>query len=166
MVGIGVKISELAAAAGTQADTIRYYEREGLMPPPRRTAANYRSYEKDHLERLALIRHCRCLDMTLEEIRALLRFRDAPPDDCTAVNRVLDEHIDHVTSRIRELRALQRELRELRAQCASTTDGAQCGVLKGIQNAARTHDHAKATGDRQAHGPRAPAPRPSPGRDR
>lgn len=147
-----MKISELAAAAGTQAETIRYYEREGLLPPPQRTAANYRRYAGDHLERLAFIRHCRCLDMTMDEIRVLLKFRDEPPDDCTAVNQVLDEHIGHITARIRQLRALERQLRELRARCTSTAAGEQCAVLKGLEDAARTHDHGKRVANDDSHG--------------
>ena len=60
-----MKIGELAKAAGTQVETIRYYEREGLLPLANRTEGNYRVYDSAHAQRLAFIRHCRCLDMTL-----------------------------------------------------------------------------------------------------
>ena len=70
-----MKIGELAKLAQTQAETIRYYEREGLLPQARRSEANYRVYDQSHIQRLAFIRHCRSLDMTLGEIRTLLHFR-------------------------------------------------------------------------------------------
>ena len=73
-----MKIGELAKAAHTQVETIRYYEREGLLPETARTDGNYRMYAEEHVDRLSFIRHCRGLDMTLDEIRVLLRFKDAP----------------------------------------------------------------------------------------
>ena len=128
----GMKIGELARAASTAVETIRYYEREGLLPQAARTESNYRVYDDDQVERLAFIRHCRSLDMTLDEIRVLLRFKDAPAEDCGAVNRMLDEHMAHVETRIRELRVLQRQLRSLRDQCLQATSAADCGILNGL----------------------------------
>ena len=69
-----MKIGALAETTGTSVETIRYYEREGLLPAAPRADNNYRLYTRVHAERLAFIRHCRNLDMTLDEIRALLRF--------------------------------------------------------------------------------------------
>ena len=69
-----MKIGELAAASDTVVETIRYYEREGLLPEPARTESNYRTYGDVHLARLQFIRYCRGLDMSLDEIRVLLRF--------------------------------------------------------------------------------------------
>lgn len=125
-----MKIGDLASATGTQVETIRYYEREGLLPVPARTESNYRSYAEAHIARLSFIRHCRSLDMTLDEIRALLRFKDDPTANCGAVNQLLDEHIGHVAERIRELKRLQTELRDLRAQCDAA--GAACGILETL----------------------------------
>ena len=68
----GINIGALAKRTQCQAETIRYYEREGLLPPPARSQGNYRQYDTTHVERLSFIRHCRSLDMTLDEIRALL----------------------------------------------------------------------------------------------
>jgi len=98
-----MKIGELALAAQTQVETIRYYEREGLLPQAPRSEGNYRIYGPEHVERLAFVRHCRSLDMTLDEIRVLLRFKDEPQAECGEVNALLDEHIGHVATRIREL---------------------------------------------------------------
>ena len=141
-----MKISELAQATGTPVDTIRYYEREGLLPEPARAGNNYRVYGPAHAERLAFIRQGRGLDMSLGEIRTLLAWRDRPDADCGAVRALLDEHIGHIATRIRELRALERQLKDLRAQCRQASDTAHCGILTGLAQAAepppaRAHDN-------------------------
>ena len=146
-----MKIGELAQKAGTQAETIRYYERQGLLPAPTRTAGNYRVYDARHVQRLAFIRHCRCLDMALDEIRALLQFKDDPAADCADVNSLLDEHIQHVVSRIRELRTLEKELRALRQQCVDGHFVADCGIINGIEKAAQHHDHSQKGSAQEAH---------------
>lgn len=132
-----MKIGELAKASATPIETIRYYEREGLLPAPARTEGNFRVYEATHLERLQFIRHCRGLDMSLDEVRVLLRFRDAPQSDCGNVNALLDEHIGHVSARIKELRALERQLKELRQRCSDAASAEGCGILSGLSAAAQ-----------------------------
>ena len=141
-----MKIGDLSAQSGTPVETIRFYEREGLLPKPSRTTSNYRIYEGLHVERLAFIRHCRSLDMALDEIRALLALQAAPNESCEAVNNVLDDHIEHVAQRIRELTALKKQLVALRGQCAQAKDVAHCGILSGLgqgetleQQTARQH---------------------------
>jgi len=131
-----MKIGELAGETGTQVETIRYYERAGLLPSAARTSGNYRVYGPDHVARLAFIRHCRALGMALDEIRALLRFKDAPGEHCGEVNALLDEHIGHVRKRIRELRALERQLQVLRSSCGDVQAVAQCGILRGLDQSA------------------------------
>ena len=131
-----MRIGDLAESTGTAVETIRFYEREGLIPAAQRADNNYRVYTASHAERLAFIRHCRNLDMTLDEIRTLLRLRDTPPKDCGEVNVLLDEHIGHVAQRIRELRALEKELKALRASCRSPHAIDKCGILNGLDNAA------------------------------
>ena len=127
-----MKIGDLATASATPVDTIRYYEREGLLPAPARTAANYRAYDDSHLERLRFIRNCRALDMTHEEIRGLLRLKDAPAEDCGAVNTLLDDHIGHVDARIAELLHLKQQLGALRQQCQVKQAVDACGILRGL----------------------------------
>lgn len=127
-----MKIGDLAAATETQAETIRFYEREGLLPAPARTEANYRIYGQPHVERLLFIRHCRSLDMTLDEIRRLLHFKDNPQENCGGVNVLLDEHIGHVTQRVKELRQLEKQLKELRALCSEVDSSDQCGILREL----------------------------------
>jgi Cd(II)/Pb(II)-responsive transcriptional regulator len=133
-----MKIGKLAEATATPVETIRFYEREGLLPAPARADNNYRVYLPTHVERLAFIRQCRGLDMTLDEIRALLDLRDAPAQDCSEVNALLEEHVQHVTERIRELQALKRDLQRLRARCKSPSSLSECGILNELDNAAVT----------------------------
>ncbi|WP_431098351.1 Cd(II)/Pb(II)-responsive transcriptional regulator [Polaromonas aquatica] len=146
-----MKIGELAKTAHTQTETIRYYEREGLLPEAARTEANYRIYDESHVQRLAFIRHCRSLDMTLAEIRTLLSFKDTPDDSCADVNALLDEHIGHVASRIRELKALEKDLKLLREQCASGQASASCGILSELEKAALQHSRLPADKGHAAH---------------
>src|ERR1700758_3767791 len=123
-----LKIGELAKRTGSLVETIRYYEREGLLPEPARSEGNYRVYADTDLERLQFIRHCRSLDMTLEEIRNLLRFRDAPDENGSEVDALLEEHIEHVSNRIKELRFLQKNLRRLRSRCEQARTTKDCGI--------------------------------------
>ncbi len=131
-----MRIGDLAHTTGTPAETIRFYERERLLPRAQRSNNNYRVYTQAHVERLAFIRQCRSLDMTLDEVRELLRLREAPADDCHEINALLDEHIGHVAQRIRELRALQKDLQALRARCATPHAVDDCGILSGLHEAA------------------------------
>lgn len=130
-----MKIGELATRTGTLVPTIRYYEQQGLLPDAPRSEGNYRVYGPKHVERLVFIRRCRSLDMTLGEIQTLLGFKDAPEESCGEVNALLDEHIGHVSMRIKELRMLEEELRQLRQQCHEIQDTAHCGILNALSQA-------------------------------
>lgn len=131
-----MKIGELAKATRSQVETIRYYEREGLLPETPRTEGNYRVYGSEHVDRLSFIRHCRGLDMALDEIRVLLRFKDSPRENCAQVNALLDEHICHVEARIKELRNLQRQLKVLRQTCRESREASECGILNDLSASA------------------------------
>lgn len=130
-----LKIGELALQTGSSVETIRYYEQQQLLPQPLRSEGNYRLYGDDHVKRLQFIRHCRSLDMTLGEIRVLLDFRDTPDENCTGVNTLLDKHIGHVAGRIKELKALQAQLKQLRSQCLIAQSTKECGILQGLAEA-------------------------------
>jgi len=132
-----MKIGELAELTHTQVETIRYYEREGLLPEPGRSPSNYRVYGPSHAQQLSFIRHCRSLDMTLDEIRVLLSLRDDPTENCEAVNALLDAHIGHVARRIRDLRHLEKQLKVLRETCRGGQDAGHCGILHGLDEASK-----------------------------
>lgn len=128
-----MKIGELAKSAGTTVETVRYYEKEGLLPEPERGMNNYRSYGAPHLERLLLIRNCRALDMTQEEIRTILQLADNHQAGCGPINELFDAHIAHVDARITELMQLKTQLTEIRQRCLSAhPDAEDCGILHGL----------------------------------
>jgi Cd(II)/Pb(II)-responsive transcriptional regulator len=144
----GMKIGQLAEVTHCPVETVRYYEREGLLPSPARSSGNYRMYGPAHVEALRFIRHCRSLDMSHGEIRTLLVFRGAPDENCGEVNVVLDGHIGHVAHRIRELRALERELKSLRSRCHAISAARDCGIMQSLggdprQAAAANDGHRK-----------------------
>lgn len=128
-----MKIGELAELAGCPVETVRYYEREGLLPAALRNLANnYRQYDHSHLERLTFIRRCRALDMTHVEIRALLQARAEPDASCETINVLIDDHLKHVRARISELKALDTQLTELRGQCQAARTTRDCGILREL----------------------------------
>ena len=144
-----MQIKALSAATGVDTDTIRYYEREGLLPAPARQANGYRDYTGAHLERLAFIRHCRALDMPLADVRQLLAALDAPDAECGDVNALIDQHLARVRARLASLRALEKQLRRLRTACSGQPGEAGCGILHELVAAA--HGEACA-----CHGPDSP----------
>ena len=141
-----MKIGELAQVAQCSVETVRYYEKEGLLAEPARTAGNFRVYGPEHLERLRFIRNCRALDMSHEEIHTLLGLVDHPAEGCGAINAVFDQHIAHVNERIKELTQLKRQLGALRQRCQTEQAVDACGIMQGLaemeteQKAAR-HTH-------------------------
>ena len=128
-----MKIGELAKITDCQVETIRYYERENLLPPLARSDGNYRLYTQAHVERLTFVRNCRILDMTLDEIRSLLTLRDSPQDQCQNVNDLIDEHIHHVKARIDGLVALQQQLVALRQKCRGSDTDEHCAILQRLE---------------------------------
>ena len=127
-----IKIGELAKRTGATVETIRYYEKEGLLPAPSRSDGNYRLYREAHIERLQFILHCRTLDMTLDEVRVLLKYWDEPDKDCGNVNSLLDEHIRAVEKRMEELTQLKQHLTILRQKCVIEAPAMLCGILNAL----------------------------------
>ncbi len=127
-----IKIGKLAILTRCRVETIRFYEKEGMLPPPPRSTGNYRMYDATHIERLHFIRHCRSLDMTLEEIRQLLLIRDTPQGDCTEVSTFLAEHLGRIDIRIAELGQLRSQISSLSQRCSGALTADQCGILQGL----------------------------------
>ncbi|MCS6116984.1 Cd(II)/Pb(II)-responsive transcriptional regulator [Shewanella baltica] len=126
---MAIKIGDLAKRSGCEVVTIRYYEKEGLLPKPARSGGNFRLYNDVHIESLQFIRHCRSLDMSLSVIRVLLRLRENPTEDCGEVNARLDSHIQQVNVRVEALLRLRQYLLLLRRQCSGTRSVQACGIL-------------------------------------
>lgn len=142
-----MRIGDLAQTIGIDVETIRYYEKLGLLPAPVREGNGYRSYRSAHVERLAFIRHCRALDMPLVDIARLLNFLDQPAADCVDVNVLVDEQLARVRARLKSMRALEKQLTRLRERCAAPHATRECGILQELVSAAQgeacvCHAHA------------------------
>ncbi len=127
-----MKIGELAKRSGCSVQTIRYYEKEGLIPSPLRSAGNFRIYSNQAHETLLFIKHCRSLDLTLKEIKQLMHIREAPDSGCEEVNAMVDAHLHQIESRMTELNQLHAALTALRASCADPRAVRECGILEGL----------------------------------
>ncbi|HRP96223.1 MAG TPA: Cd(II)/Pb(II)-responsive transcriptional regulator [Rhodocyclaceae bacterium] len=131
-----MRIGELAQATGADVETIRYYEKIGLLPAPGRAANGYRAYSSEHVERLAFVRHCRALDMPLAQIERLLDFVDRPQADCGDIDALVGEQLERVRVRLASLQTLERQLATLRAMCHGPHVAAECGILHELVAAA------------------------------
>ena len=112
-----LSIGQLSGTTGCKVETIRYYERIGLMPEPARSEGNQRRYTRTHEQRLGFIRHARELGFSLDSIRELLSMADDPGAACDTVDRIAREHLQQVQSRIARLRALEEELQRMLSRC-------------------------------------------------
>ena len=126
-----MKIGELARLTETRVETIRFYEAEGLLPAPARTAGNYRIYEIEHLNRLSFIRRSRDLGFRLDQVRSLLRLADDLSGSCAEVDRIATENVEEVDRKIADLQALRTELVHRLEACCSTTI-ANCRIIEAL----------------------------------
>jgi len=141
-----MKISDLSRATGVDVDTIRYYEKAGLLPAPAREANGYRSYDAGHLERLAFVRHCRVLDIPLADVKRLLDFVGGARDACGDIDTLIDAQLLRVRARLESLQALERQLAALRSSCDADHVTHECGILAELVAAA--HGEACACHDK------------------
>lgn len=112
-----LSIGDLSRRTGCTAQTIRYYERIGVMPQPSRSVGNQRRYTAIHMDRLNFIRHARELGFSLEQIRELLTLTDHPDQSCEEINRIARANLQAVQSRIRRLALLRDELQRMANEC-------------------------------------------------
>jgi Cu(I)-responsive transcriptional regulator len=131
MSGQHLPIGELGRLTGTKVETIRYYERIGLLAAPERTAGNYRAYGPEHLNRLSFIRRSRDLGFSIEQVRALLDLSDDRARPCEAIDAIAKEHLTEVDRKIADLRALRRELANMINQCRCGTV-ADCRIIEAL----------------------------------
>ena len=133
-----MKIGELAALAGCDVQTVRFYEREGLLEAPAREVSGYRRYDARAVEKIRFIRHCRSLDIPLAEVRRLLAFTARPDPCCAQVDDLLDRHIALVKRRLHALDALETQLVALRKTCDGDPSH-PCAILEAFRSAAVEH---------------------------
>ncbi|VTM25575.1 Mercuric resistance operon regulatory protein [Stutzerimonas stutzeri] len=117
-----MRIGQLADALGCTVETIRFYEKQGLLPAPHRTNGNFRKYDEEHVQRLSFICNCRSLDLSLNEIKTLLSLENHNEQRTEEINRLLDRHIKDVAKRIHELAHLRMKLIELKEKTIGTDE--------------------------------------------
>jgi len=115
-------IGHLARETGTKVETVRFYEKSGLLPAPARTGGNYRSYDRAHLNRLSFIRRARDLGFSLDQIRTLLALSDDRDQPCAAIDAIARGHRAEVERKIADLQLLRAELDRMIDHC-------DCGIV-------------------------------------
>lgn len=128
-------IGALGEATGVGAETIRYYERIGLLPKPARTAAGYRMFEQEHVRRLNFIRRGRELGLSLDAVRELLSLASDRLRSCARVDRLVQEHIHDLDHKIAGLQQLRGALQRLADSCRGGGRIADCRILEALQEA-------------------------------
>jgi DNA-binding transcriptional MerR regulator len=132
-------IGQLAKQAGVKVVTIRYYEGLKLMPAPPRTQSNYRVYNRQQLHQLRFIRRCRDLGFTLDQVRELLHLSTQGAKECSRVDRITEEHLKEIESKVADLRRLAAELRRIKDCCPGKRLIADCRILEVLSgNASRS----------------------------
>ncbi|MBN3853758.1 MULTISPECIES: Cd(II)/Pb(II)-responsive transcriptional regulator [unclassified Paraburkholderia] len=128
-----MRIGELARHAHCDVETVRFYEREGLLDEPARETNGYRSYTAAHAAQLNFIRHCRSLGIGLTDIRMLRRYQADPAQPCDEVNALIDCQIARIHEQIETMRVLEQQLRTLRDSCNERHSSAECGIMKNLE---------------------------------
>ncbi|MBL4642844.1 MAG: helix-turn-helix domain-containing protein [Flavobacteriaceae bacterium] len=124
----GYAIGEMSRQTGVNIETIRYYERIGIIPKPDRTEGGNRQYNHDELKRLSFVRRCRELGFSLNEIRALLEMADRDDFTCNEVHDMTASHLINVKKKLNDLKRLERVLKGMVAEC-SKGDVPDCPII-------------------------------------
>ena len=124
-----MRIGHLAGKAGVAVDTVRYYEREGLLPEPARRPSGYRDYGDEELQQLRFVRRCKALGFTLEETRQLLRLNVDPEADRAEVRALTERRLADVDAKLRELQLLRDSLAELATSCSGHGTLDACPII-------------------------------------
>ena len=132
--GTTYSIGEVARRSGVKIETIRFYERSGLLAPPPRTTGGHRVYGGAAAKRLNFIRRARELGFPLERVRALLALADRREASCAEAERLARAHLDQVRGRIDDLRRMEGVLDEMVARCAGGSVP-ECPILEALSNA-------------------------------
>jgi len=126
-----MKIGQLSQQANCKIETIRYYEKIGLMPAPTRSSGGYRSYHESHLRRLRFIRRSRELGFSIDEIRLLLNLVDQNNYTCSEIKSITLNHLENIRHKIADLKKLEKSLATIAAQCSGETTP-QCPIIDAL----------------------------------
>ncbi|MBW7848885.1 MAG: helix-turn-helix domain-containing protein [Rhodospirillales bacterium] len=128
----GLSIGALGRATGTKVETIRFYEKVGILPAPPRTSGNYRCYGDDHVRRLGFVRRARRLGFPLDTIRAMLALADQPDRACGEVDALVIGQLQDVEGKIADLERLREELSRLARLCRGGLRIADCRIIEAL----------------------------------
>jgi MerR family mercuric resistance operon transcriptional regulator len=134
--GSRIAIGGLSKHTGTNIETIRYYERVGLLPAPARSSGGYRLYGTDHLKRLNFVRRARALGFSVAEVRKLLTLADQKRRPCAEVRVVAKAHLEDVKAKIADLRQMERVLKDTVARCEAG-GGSHCPMIDALYTDAK-----------------------------
>ena len=129
-------IGEVAKRAGVHVETLRYYERRGLIEEPPRTSSNYRMYPLESVRRIRFIKRAQELGFSLEEIGELLSLRATPKAHCGDVRRRAEAKLDDIDEKMRDLRRMKKALSSLVVQCSGRGPISECPILEAIDEGA------------------------------
>lgn len=127
-----MKIGQLAKVSGCSIQTIRFYEKEGLLNPPSRSEGNFRLYDEKSLKELEFVKHCRSLDIPLSDVKTLVELKNKPEESCSSVNNLISNQLALVNKRIKEMKALKSELQIMEKACSKGNTVEQCGIMKSL----------------------------------
>ncbi len=153
-------IGELAERTGASRETIRYYEREGVLPKPERSESGYRLYGPEDVERLRFVGQAQALGLKLDEIGDVVEIVDGGGEPCVHVRRAVEERLDETRARIRQLRSLEGRLeRALERAEEGASDGGEACRCRIIEGTARNGDGRSAGGETDVANPAGAASR-------
>lgn len=133
----GLTRGELARRTGVNAETIRYFERIGMLPAPPRTGGGHRIYDERHVRTLGFVRSARSLGFTPQEVRAILSLGGPGLAPCPEVRDIAAHHLQHVRAKIADLVEIERQLAVTIAHCSDQPDS-ECAVIDMIEGSAQT----------------------------
>jgi len=123
---------QVADAAGVHVETLRYYERRGLLRPPRRSHSGYREWGDDDVRLIRFVKHAQALGFTLDEIEELLALRRPRAGRCAAVHRAAVEKIDQIDEKVGHLLAMRDALAQLASQCVADAAHLECPIIEAL----------------------------------
>lgn len=131
-------IGKVAKASGVGIDTVRFYERKGLIPPGKKAGTSFREYSGDSARRIRFIKRAQELGFTLSEIKELLEIRVSSKATCSQVKTRSDAKLEEIEEKIQDLRKIKRSLAALSEQCRNgSAPGSECPILDSFEAGAR-----------------------------
>lgn len=128
-----MKIGQLSQVSGCSIQTIRYYEKEGLLKAPSRSEGNFRLYGDSAQKELEFIKHCRSLGIPLADIKTLQELKSRPEESCSSINNLIANQLELVNQRIKELKTLKKELQLMKKACLTDNTVERCGIIKSLE---------------------------------